>query len=101
MTPRLEGEEEGAEVVDLVGGEGGGLAVVVLWVAGGEDVADGGSGAVVEVGGGVPEFDQGGGVESVGRLVKGTAGADVVEVAVRVERRGRVCRSRGAGWGWA
>jgi hypothetical protein len=78
----LQREQAGAEVLDLAGREVRGCAVLVVAVAGGQDVADGGGGAVVEIRGRAPEFDQRWNVEFVGRVVEGATGADVVMAEV-------------------
>src|SRR5947209_11589088 len=77
-----EGLEEGHQAVHLVGLQVAGTAVAVTPVAGGEHVAQGFRLAVVEVGGGAVDAQQGGGVVLRAHLLGGvvTAGADVVQL---------------------
>jgi hypothetical protein len=60
-----------------------GEAVLVVRVAGGKDVVHGWGGAVVQIGGGAPGFDQGWGVEFVRWIVEGPAGGYVVRALRR------------------
>ena len=53
-----------------------------------EHFAQGGGGAVVEVGGGAPDLNEGRGVKGVARLVGLVLGADVVMLQVGVEAVG-------------
>ena len=58
--------------------------MLIVRVAGGEHVADGGGGAVVKTGRRTPKLHEGGGVEFVGGFVAGGTGTDAVPVQVGV-----------------
>ena len=62
-----------------------------------EHLAQGGGGAVVEVGGGAPDFDEGRSVEGFAELVGLVLGADVVMLQVGVEAAGVAGGAAGLG----
>ena len=84
----------------------GSFAVAVVRVKPDEDVANRGSGTIVQVGSGAPEFDERWGVELVRRSVRGLSppqavedagGADVVDGKIGEQRRRMANGARGCG----
>jgi hypothetical protein len=84
-------------MVEFVVGKVRGLAVTIMPAACGQDVTHCGSRAVMKIGGGAPDFDQSGCVESVGGPVEGPTRADIVLVKIGEERGRMTVDAAGAG----
>ena len=80
-----EGEQVCLQIVELLGGKVGCFAVTIERVSADKDLANGGCGAIVQIGSSAPEFHQGWGVERSGilRAIVTPACADILGGQIR------------------
>ena len=83
---RLKGEEVFGQVINLLRGELGGLAVFILRIAGGKHVADGRCRAVMQVRRSAPKLAERWRVELPILLIERVPGSDVVGMKVSEQR---------------